>query len=69
MVVTIVSHKGGVGKTTLAYHLARYLSEKAPTALFDGDPNRSAKIEFLVFRGLSVEVRRVTAPAALNPIF
>jgi len=42
MVITVVSNKGGVGKTTLAYHLARYLADSAPTALFDGDPNRSA---------------------------
>jgi chromosome partitioning protein len=42
MVVTFISNKGGVGKTSLAYHVACFLADQAPTALFDGDPNRSA---------------------------
>lgn len=42
MIITIVSFKGGVGKTTTAVHLATYLYKKAPTLLIDGDPNRSA---------------------------
>jgi chromosome partitioning protein len=42
MILTVASHKGGVGKTTTAVHLAGYLAGLAPTALIDGDPNRSA---------------------------
>jgi chromosome partitioning protein len=42
VIISIVSHKGGVGKTTSAVHLAAYLSKKEPTLLIDGDANRSA---------------------------
>lgn len=42
MLITVVSMKGGVGKTTTAVHLAAYLQKMAPTMLVDGDLNRSA---------------------------
>jgi chromosome partitioning protein len=42
MIITIAQHKGGVGKSTSAVHLAALLNEQAPTLLVDGDPNRSA---------------------------
>ncbi|MBP0447277.1 ParA family protein [Roseomonas sp. SSH11] len=42
MIVTVISFKGGVGKTTTAIHLAALLQKKAPTLLVDGDGIRSA---------------------------
>lgn len=42
MIVTVAHHKGGVGKTTTAVHLAAYLQTLAPTLLLDGDSTRSA---------------------------
>jgi chromosome partitioning protein len=42
MIVSIVSFKGGVGKTTTAVHISEVLNRKAPTLLVDGDPNQSA---------------------------
>ena len=42
MIVTVASHKGGVGKTTTAFHLAAYFQMSAPTLLLDGDETRSA---------------------------
>lgn len=43
MIISIVSHKGGVGKTTTAIHLSSWLAEKEGSSLLiDGDPNQSA---------------------------
>jgi chromosome partitioning protein len=42
MIISIVSFKGGVGKTTTAVHIAEMLNQKTPTLLVDGDPNQSA---------------------------
>ena len=41
MVITVAAHKGGVGKSTTAVHLAAYLQRKAPAVVVDSDPNRS----------------------------
>jgi chromosome partitioning protein len=42
MIISIVSFKGGVGKTTTAVHLAAYFRKSGKTVLLDGDLNRSA---------------------------
>jgi chromosome partitioning protein len=42
MIVTLLSVKGGVGKSTSAIHIAAYLQSLAPTLLVDGDGIRSA---------------------------
>jgi len=41
MKIAMLSLKGGVGKSTMACHLASYLNTKAPTLACDGDLNRS----------------------------
>jgi len=42
-IVAVLNPKGGAGKTTLSLHLARALSERAPTLLVDTDPQGSAR--------------------------
>ncbi len=45
MIVTVTSHKGGVGKTVSAIHIAAYFTQRfgdGSTALIDTDPNASA---------------------------
>lgn len=40
--IAMMGNKGGTGKTTLAVNLAAGLTRKAPTAVLDLDPQRSA---------------------------
>lgn len=41
-ILTVTGFKGGVGKSTTAFHLAAYFAELGKTILVDGDPNRTA---------------------------
>ena len=41
-IISLVSNKGGVGKSTTAIHLATYFSEFGKTILIDGDLNRTS---------------------------
>ena len=41
-ILTVTGYKGGVGKSTTAFHLAAYFSEFGKTIIVDGDPNRTA---------------------------
>ena len=43
MIITLLSAKGGVGKSTSAVHIATYLHSIAPTLLVDGDGIRRAE--------------------------
>ena len=42
MIYAVVNTKGGVGKTTMAVHLAAMLSRQGKTLMIDGDPQASA---------------------------
>lgn len=44
MILSFVSKKGGVSKTTSAVHVASYLAKRGPTLLIDGDDTRSATL-------------------------
>jgi len=42
VIITVTGYKGGIGKSTTAFHLASYFSDLGKTVLIDGDPNRTA---------------------------
>lgn len=42
MIYAVAYGKGGVGKSTIAVHLASYLATKGKTLLIDGDPQKTA---------------------------
>src|SRR3712207_2747206 len=42
IIITVTGYKGGIGKSTTAFHLAAYFSDLGKTVLIDGDSNRTA---------------------------
>ncbi len=66
MNVTVTSHKGGVGKTMTAIHLAGYFSQaegEGSTVLVDLDPNRSS----LAWSAVAEEAGRPLPFAVVGP--
>jgi chromosome partitioning protein len=41
-IITVTGYKGGVGKSTTAFHIAAFFAPKGKTILVDGDVNRTA---------------------------
>lgn len=69
MICTVTHHKGGVGKTTVAIHIAALLSTRGRTLLLDGDPNRSALAWLGRGAGLPFEVHDERMASRLVPQF
>ena len=67
MIITVASHKGGVGKTTTAVHLAAYLQTLAPTLLLDGDDTRNATAWNENGQGFPFKVADQNSAALLAP--
>lgn len=67
MIVSICSHKGGVGKTTTAIHFAGYFSGFAPTLLLDGDKTRNALGWSEAGSGLPFKTAPVSQATKLGP--
>jgi chromosome partitioning protein len=69
MIITIASHKGGVGKTTTAIHFAAYLQTVAPTLLLDGDDTRNATAWGGNGPGFAFRIADLNSAAMLAPKF
>lgn len=69
MIITVASHKGGVGKTTTAFHLAAFFQQSAPTLLLDGDETRNATAWARRGGGVAFRVADEVQAARLAPQF
>src|SRR5689334_14796276 len=69
VIITIASHKGGVGKTTTAFHLAAFFQQEAPTLLLDGDETRNATAWSKRGGGVAFRVANEVQAAKLAPQF
>ena len=67
MIVSVASHKGGVGKTTTAIHLAAFFQTLAPTLLLDADKTRNALAWSESGPGLPFQIAPVSQAAKLVP--
>lgn len=68
MIYAIAYGKGGVGKSTVAVHLATYLASKGKTLLIDGDPQGTA-MAWAGWRREEVEVNFTTVHLLGKAIF
>ncbi len=69
MILAVVSHKGGVGKTTTAVHLAAYFQTLGSTLLLDGDDTRNAINWSERGAGFPFRIAPVQEAAQLMPTF
>jgi chromosome partitioning protein len=67
MIITVASHKGGIGKTTTAIHLAAYMQTFAPTLLLDGDETRNATVWGENGKGFPFRIADQNSAALLAP--
>ena len=62
MIYGLTNSKGGVGKTTIAVHLAAWLAKKKRTVIFiDADPQSSAS-QWIQELGLPITLERIDSP-------
>lgn len=64
--LSVINFKGGVGKTTLSFHLAAYLSKFGKTLLIDVDHQSSLSIVAL---GAGMWEKRAAAGSTVNQLF
>jgi len=62
MIYGLTNSKGGVGKTTIAVHLAAWLAKKKRTVIFiDADPQSSAS-QWIKELGLPIQLEQIDSP-------
>lgn len=64
MIYGLTNSKGGVGKTTIAVHLAAYLAKKNPVIFIDADPQQSASA-WIKELGLPIQLETLDTAEAI----